>query len=150
MNVRLARVLLGFFFWCCLLVGCGGTYQGGGKTELAADERHILKLSTLWMDYKGTHKGKAPESAEELKKYAKTLKPEKLKQIGIEDVDKAFISPRDNQPYKLAKVSTEHGGMTRVLVYEQTGVGGVRKVASSMGNISEMSDEELRQHLPNP
>jgi hypothetical protein len=132
------------------LVGCS---QGPTKSDLPPEEKHILKLASLYSDFRGKN-GRPPKTIDELKAFAKKMSPEDLRQRGIEDVDKAFISPRDNQPYKLVPPQPpKRGGppMPIVVVYETTGVDGKRMVASGMGGGAfELDDEKLREHVPKP
>jgi hypothetical protein len=135
-----------------LLVGCR---KPPTKTDLAPEEKHILKLAALYSDYRSKH-GRAPSSLEELKTFARGMKKEDLASRGIDDIDKAFTSPRDNQPYKLVGPQpkpTGKGGppMPMVVIYEAKGVNGKRMVASGMGGGAfELGEDKLREHVPNP
>jgi len=140
--------LLGLLLACALVVGCtGGSKQGHAAKEQPAENNHILKVVSLWQDYK-TAIGHAPANADELKTWAKQQDQAKLTTHGIDDLDKAFVSPRDNQPYGLVQTGTQMGGMTKVLVYEKTGVNGKRLTASSMGTAAEVDDQEFKRWVP--
>jgi hypothetical protein len=112
---------------------------------MAPSEQHILRMVTIWMQYKREHKNKAPASVDELKAYAKKLSKEKQQQYGVDDPDKMFVSPRDNQPYGMNKVGAEMGGMNKVLFYEQVGVNGLRMTASTIGTVAELDESEFRR-----
>jgi hypothetical protein len=128
-----------------LLQACGGGDGGPVKTAMAPSESHILKIVTVWTEYKKDHRNKPPTSLDELKAYAKKLSKDKQKQLGIEDPDKMFTSPRDNQPYGLNRVGTEMGGMNKILFYEKVGVNGLRMTASTMGTVAEVDETEFRR-----
>ena len=128
-----------------LLAGCGGGGAVATKGEMAPEERHILKVASLYAQYKREHKEKAPASLDDLKAYAKKLPKEKQHQFGVEDPERMFISPRDNQPYGLNKVGPESEGMNRILVYEKVGVNGRRMTASPVGTVAEMDEGEFRK-----
>ena len=139
-SIRLGPLLLGVL----LLGGCG---RGGGvaKSELPSDQQHILKVASLCAQYKRENRAKLPTSIDELKAFAKKLSKEKQKQYGVDDVEKMFISPRDNQPYGINNTGSEHAGMTKILVYEQVGVNGKRMTASSLGTAQEVDEDEFRR-----
>jgi hypothetical protein len=140
-------VLLGLFAGCA---------DKPTKTDLPPEEKHILKIASLYIDFRSKN-GRPPKDADELKGFAKKMDPKDLAARGIDDVDKAFVSPRDNQPYKVIKpdaVKPAGKGappFPMVVIYEATGVGGKRMVASGMaGGAFEWDEERLKQHVPNP
>jgi hypothetical protein len=119
--------------------------------DLDPNERHIMQIVFLYKDFQGAHQGRGPRDAQELKTWAKGLKKDKLAAQGVEDLDKAFTSPRDNQPYVLvdpkAGRSGQGGRPPMLLVYEKTGVEGKRMGANGMGYAFEMNEERLKQML---
>ena len=85
-----------------LLIGCS---RGPTKTDLAPEEKHILKLASLYTDFRAKH-GRPPNDIEDLQGFARGMSKD--------DLDKAFISPRDNQPDKLVgEVKRTRGGPLR-------------------------------------
>jgi hypothetical protein len=135
------------------LAPLAGCTQGPTKTDLPPEEKHILKLASLYSDFRGKN-GRAPKTMDELKSFARRMSPDDLRARGIDDIDKAFTSPRDNQPYKLAPPQPpKRGGppFPMVIVYETTGVDGKRMVASGVGGGAfEMDEAQLREHVPKP
>jgi hypothetical protein len=115
-------------------------------------EKHILKIASLYADYRGTHKGNPPRNAEELKTWAKGLKKEQLAARGMEDLDSTFTSPRDHQPYVLVKPEAGQAGPggrpPMVWVYEQTGVDGKRMAAGAMGAAFQMDEAKFQELVP--
>jgi hypothetical protein len=142
------RTLLLLAAAACLFVGC---FRGPKKEDLDPGEKHILKIASLYMDYRGSHRGNPPRDAQELKNWAKDLKKEQLAARGMEDMESVFTSPRDNQPYVLVKPEAARAGAggrpPMVLVYEQTGVNGKRMAAGAMGGAAFEMDEESFQQL---
>jgi hypothetical protein len=135
------------------IAGCGEKVT---KSDLAPEEKHILKLASLYTDFRSKN-GRPPKDIDELKGFTRKMSQQDLAARGIDDIDKAFISPRDNQPYKLvppqAAKPVGKGGppMPMVVVYEQTGVNGMRMVASGVGGGAfELDDARLREYVPNP
>jgi hypothetical protein len=129
----------------CLFGGC---QRGPVRNDLDPNEKHIIKIVFLYMDFRGAHGGRAPKDAQELKNWAKGLKKEQLASRGIDDLDGAFISPRDNQPYVLVNPQAGRagpGGRPSMLwVYEKAGVEGKRMGANSMGYAFEMDEERFK------
>jgi hypothetical protein len=148
----------------CLALGMflAGCTQKGGDGPSAA-QTNMQNLMRLRNNYMGKHMGRDPASEEEFKKYAKGLKPEELKDMGITDIDACFVSPRDKQPYVInygAKFGTQSGmdkggkakeGMAPrthppVFAYEKTGSGGKRFVALAMGgSVVEVTEKQFTE-----
>jgi hypothetical protein len=67
-------------------------------------EDHLGKVAMLYNKFSRdpNHKGRPPKDGDELKKWAQSLGAEKLKsEYKIDNLDEAFISPRDKQPYTI-------------------------------------------------
>src|SRR5262249_40376007 len=139
--LRTAWRWLALALLACLAVGC----NPAATRELPADTVHILKLSSVYGAFRRAHNSKAPASVEELKGWVRGLPKEELGQLGIDNVDEAFTSPRDNQPYQMAPAQTNQPGaqfgVQRVVFYEKVGVNGKRMTVSSMGSASEMAED---------
>jgi hypothetical protein len=148
-DVTQTRSLLVLAAVACLFGGCS---RGPSRTDLSSDEKHILKITSLYTDFRGAHQGRVPRDARELKDWAKGLKKDQLDSHGIEDLDGAFISPRDKQPYVLVKPEMGRagpGGRPPMLwVYEKTGVDGKRMAANAMGYAFEMDEEQFKELVP--
>jgi hypothetical protein len=152
--ITLAKRLL-VFAAACVVGGCG---SGGPVGEdRKPDEKHITRIASLYTDFKSTHKGRPPRDTEELKNWVKGLKKEQLAARNITDLDTVFVSPRDNQPYVIAKPPPPPkrmgpgGGppaMGAVIVYEKTGVNGKHMAANGMGYAYELSPEDFKQQVP--
>jgi hypothetical protein len=136
----------------CLFGGCQG---GPVKTDLDPNEKHILKIISLYSEFRAAHRGKPPRDARALKSWAQRLKKEKLAERGIENLDDAFVSPRDKQPYVLVKPEAARpgpGGRPAMLwVYEKTvGGDGKRMAANPMGYAFKVDEERLKKLLGPP
>ena len=114
--------------------------------ELQPDKQPIVKVAKLYNEYRQVNKTVA-ENIDQLKAWAKKLKKDQLDKLGIDDVDAAFISPNDNEPYVLVKVNNRMGGMAPVLAYEKTGKNGVRFTVSSHATVRKLTDKELEETL---
>jgi hypothetical protein len=146
--LRTARRWPALTLFVCLAVGCSSS----GRRELPSETVHIMKLSALYGDFRRAHANKAPASVEELKGWARSLPKDKLGQLQIENLDDAFNSPRDNQPYQMAQPQANQPGaqfgVQRVVFYEKVGVNGKHMTVSSMGSFSELNEAELKRLVP--
>jgi hypothetical protein len=141
---------LGGFLVLGFLVGLGAGCNSTPQPELRQGQDHIMRVMSLAQQFRTKH-NRFPENADELKKWAQTLKPEELQKVGIENLETALVSPRDKQPYQFNKLGSgprAKMGMMPVLVYEKEGVKGKHQVASSMGNFNELTREQLKAEVP--
>jgi hypothetical protein len=128
---------------CGSAAGCGGTSPP--PPEKVADQQHIVQVVRLWTEYKRDHKNQAPTSGDQLKAWAKKLSADRLSQLSVKDVDTAFVSPRDGQPYGFRSPAKDNALGQGTIVYEQNGVSGKRMVASNIGSVSEIDDAEFQK-----
>jgi hypothetical protein len=113
--------------------------------EALLGEAETQRVLGLYTHYRSTTGGKPPPNADALKAWVKKLKKEELSQRGITDVDQAFISPRDQQPYVIVPPS----GSLGVVVFERKGVDGKRYVGTQQGSTLEIDESRLREQVPN-
>jgi hypothetical protein len=106
----------------------------------------------LWSQFTGQHQGKPPASKEEFQAFVKGLKPEVLSSMKIGDVEKQFISERDNKPYVILygqqAPAAGPGPSGGVMGYEQEGKDGKRIVAMSMGQVRLVDEAEFQKLVP--
>ena len=107
----------------------------------------LAMLYTLYMQ-----NNKAPLTNEqELITYAKSLKPEGLKSLGVDvaQVEQYLTSPRDGKPYRIIfKVQGGEPANPPVVAYEQAGVNGKREVGFMFGKVEEVDEARFRQLVP--
>ena len=104
----------------------------------------IQKLSSLCQQFAVSQR-KPPATIDELKAWAKKLPKEKLDAMGIDNVDEAVVSPRDQQPYVLVR----GGPQMMIQAHEKIGAGGKRYVLYSTGSVFEMGDDAFKQLMAN-
>jgi hypothetical protein len=132
------------------VVGCGRQHPVSTERDPTGAERAIMDLVSLYSAYKMAHGQQQPKDINELKAWVKKQKPETLKKWGVANVDEAFVSPRDKQPFVLNPIPrSAMGGQSQVLVYEKVGVDGKRQTISTQGTVSYYNEEELRIFVPN-
>jgi hypothetical protein len=69
----------------------------------------------------------------------------------ITEIDKLFVSSRDNKPYVVIYGTMPGGqgpGGAPVVAYEKEGVKGKRFVASALGAVVEVEEAEFRKMVP--
>jgi hypothetical protein len=113
------------------------------RAEVPPVEADIRSVVALYTDYRQAV-GKPP-TAEALKAWAKKLKKEALSQRGITDVDKVFVSSRDNLPF----VTVPPSGDLSVVVFERKGVDGKRFIGTQQGSAFEIDEAYFRANVPN-
>jgi hypothetical protein len=126
-----------------LIAGCGAKPVPPRQEA----EVHILNVMKLWAEYRHTF-NKVPASTAELTNWARSLKPDDLAKLGIQNLDEALVSPRDHEPYQVTPGKPNRMGIIPVVIYEKTGVAGKRLTASSMGQSGELNEEALRNTVP--
>lgn len=125
------------------LVGCGGE----GARERPEGEAPLKQFAVLYGHYLASHRGKPPRDAAQLKAFAKTVD---VKKFGVEDLERAFVSPRDGQPYVVVAQTAGVPDPSRpaVIAHEQTGKGGRRFVAFSTTAVEEVDDTRFAELVP--
>jgi hypothetical protein len=124
------------------VIGCGPNLPD--RVQPSAEAR-IAKLASICSKY-AVKQNKKPANIDELKSWAKRLSKAELDQLGIEDPDAAFVSPRDHQPYVLVK--SPGAGPGDVIAYEKTGEGGMHYIVTPYGRAFELDDAELKRRVP--
>jgi predicted small lipoprotein YifL len=145
---RLKWVVVLFFLVSLSVLGCG---HRQGSFEKPPDDKHILKVLSIWSAYRADHNNQQPANTEALKAWAQTLPPEKKQGLGIDNLDETFTSPRDHQPYRIApiKITGRPGPPTMTVIYESEGVDGKVMTAGGMGSVGLITKEQLKQDVPN-
>ena len=141
-KVMCCQAVLGLAAILPLANGCG---PSTGYKEQPSAAARIQRLASLCSKY-AIRQRKRPTSIEDLKAWAKNLDKTELTQIGLEDPNTAFVSPRDNQPYVV--VRSPGTGPGDVLAYEKTGEGGKHYIVTPMGSAFELDEAELKRRVP--
>jgi len=124
-----------------LAAGCNDRPQ---PRERPVEEVHIARFYSLYAGCRSSMKGKSPANAEQVREWAKKQPKDKLAQLGVEDVEAACISPRDNQPYVVVELVM---GMGPIVAHEKDGVAGRRLVVNSQGSVIDANEEQFQSLL---
>ena len=134
----------------CAVVGCGDS----GRSNKAEQESPLKPLAIFYGSFITQHQGKPPPGEPEFKAFLKeTVNADKLQaEFQITDIEKLFLSTRDNKPY-VVYYGTMPGGQgpggAPVVAHEKEGVKGKRFVASALGAVAEVDEAEFRKMVPN-
>lgn len=101
----------------------------------------ISTLGRLYGDFAAKN-GHGPKNEAEFKEYLNSLNEKSREALGLGNVDAAFTSPRDSQPYTVKYGLQGSGGGDKKpewnnVVEEKTGKDGVRWAASENGTVTE-------------
>lgn len=138
------QVMLGVAALVPFLNGCSKSEEVGAP-PLALSR--IQKLASVCREFAVANR-RQPANIEELKNWAKKLPQAQQTNLGIENVDEAFISPRDQQPYVIRGGAQKPGPMM-ILAHEKTGEGGKRYVVTTTGSVLELEDKAFNEVLAN-
>jgi hypothetical protein len=123
-----------------LLVGCGGPTGGSGKKETSR-----VRVLTMLYTRTSSQLGRNPKDEQEFKEKLKSYDLA-LDKAGVSSIDELFISERDGQP--LGIYYGPHPPGSDVVVYEQTGVDGMRYVGHRIGMVEEVDEAKFRELVP--
>jgi hypothetical protein len=126
---------------CWLIAGCDGTKNPAGAEVQTSKLRAI---AVLYNQYQSSQRRQPPENEAEFKAYLKTLPQSQLDAWKISDIDQAFVSDRDNEPYVILYGKQAASG--RLIGSEKHGKDGKRMVAHHTGQV-ELVDEAQFQKL---
>lgn len=124
-------------------LGCGGA---DSKSMIAdANDNNVKRLATAYSFFHLKNKFKGPQDETEFKKFISEQDPARMELAGIDvnDVDQLFVSERDEMPLKIRYgMNTRIRGPSLPVVFEETGVDGMRQVGFTNGSMQEVDDTE--------
>jgi hypothetical protein len=124
----------------CAAVGCGG---GGGDRPTTDAEKNLAALGSAIAAYT-SKMARPPSDLAQVKSWLKSVGAKKLQDLGITDVEKIFVSPRDNQAYLYAKPVELQ---SPIYAYEATGVDGKKQMVGYSLHVEEVSEDELQYQI---
>jgi hypothetical protein len=138
-----------------LLLGLGLAPLGCSRSDSppSESERNLKALSVFYGRFTGQNRGKGPTNEADFKKFVHSLNPEMISSFGLDpnNLDKAFISPRDNEPYGVAYTVSANSpganGVAPMVIWEQKGVHGKHYIADALGKIEEIDEATFQQRL---
>ena len=142
--------LAGFIlFVCCSIIALVGCKSENKPLKEASS--HLRPLAVLYGKYLSQNMGKPPADEKAFRDFIQAMPPAELDSYDAKSVDSLFISTRDQKPYVLIftpAAGPPMPGVASVVAYEQVGVGGKRYIATSLGEVKEITLAELQQLVP--
>jgi len=130
-----------------LAIGCSTQRESQDR-----EESNLKPLAIFYGQFTGQHQGQPPASEAEFKEFVRSLPSGDLASFNVSDAESLFTSSRDGEPYVIvygAPSGPPGPGGSPVIAYEQTGKGGKRFVASSMGAVEEVDEARFKELVPN-
>ena len=125
-----------------LFVGCG---ERNDPDSLIArgNQENIQRLANLYGGYQSRHGWMGPKDKETFLAFIQSIHERKLERMGIDksEIDGLFVSPRDNEEFKIRYGVAGGMGASAPVVFEATGEDGKRKVAFTAMRNEEVNAE---------
>lgn len=123
--------------------GCAGSSDAPPEPD--AKDR-LERFYNLYRAYADKNK-KPPPSEDALREFAAKLSPqERSDRLIGDDLEKIFVSPRDNEKFVVKYNVRPEPAVNRAVAWEAKGSQGLRYVALTMGYVVEYDDEQLKQY----
>ena len=125
------------------LTGCGGTDVN--SMIAAANDSNVKRLATLYSYFHIQNRNKGPKNEEQLRAFIEAQDANRLNRGGIDatKLDELFVSERDGEPFVVRYgVNTVIRGPSLPVVFESTGVDGMRQVGFCNGSMKEVDEDE--------
>ena len=136
---------------CCVLQsGCGGRGNAADDLVRRANKTNMNRLITMYAQYQRTNKGVGPKDEAKFKAFINESNTATLERMGVDPgaVDDIFISERDSEPFDIRfGVYGATRGSFQAIIFEKTGLKGVRQVGFSNREIWDVEDDQEYQDL---
>jgi hypothetical protein len=129
-----------------LLFVAGVTGCGERDSPPKLHESNLRVVAVLYSQFVSAHGGEIPHDADNFRTFVQSLGPGVLERAGLNGLDELLSSSRDGKPFGVHYKNVDWK-LNHVIAYEQEGVGGTRCIASDLGAVSEITDEQFRSRL---
>lgn len=137
-----------------ILLSLGCTVSKKEADNIAKEQSHIKSLAIMYCGYISQNQGRMPPNDQIFKQYVQAMIAKQSSDNKGPNAEEIFISERDQKPYVILFGRAAQSGPRNgpadlpVVIYEQDGVDGRRFVASSMGAIEEVDEEQFQRLVP--
>ena len=121
--------------------GCG---ERNGSPKL--HESNLRMVAVLYSQFVSAHGGEIPRDADDFRTFVLSLGPGVLERAGLTGLNELLLSSRDGKPFGVHYKNVDWR-LNHVIAYEQEGAGGTRCIASDLGAVSEITDEQFQSRL---
>ena len=122
-------------------IGCGGR-----NSTPKLHESNLRMVAVLYSQFVSAHGGERPRDADEFRAFIQSLGPGVLERAGLSGLDELMMSRRDGKPFAINYKSVDWK-LNNVIAYEQQGAGGTRCIASNLGAMSEITEQQFQSRL---
>ena len=140
------RFSLGLFVLLGTLVAITGCKGADAESMIAtSNNSNVKRLATLYSYFHIQNRNKGPKNEEQLRAFIEAQDANRLKRGGIDatKLDELFVSERDGEPFVVRYgVNTVIRGPSLPVVFESTGVDGMRQVGFCNGSMKEVDEDE--------
>ena len=109
-------------------------------------ESNLRVVAVLYSQFVSAHGREIPRDADEFRTFVQSLGPGILSRAGLSGLEELLLSHRDGKPFVVHYKNVEWK-LNHVIAYEQEGAGGTRCIASDLGAVSEITDEQFQSRL---
>jgi len=109
-------------------------------------ESNLRVVAVLYSQFVSAHGGEIPRDADNFGTFVQSLGPGVLERAGLSGLNELLLSRRDGMPFAIHYKSVDWK-LDHVIAYEQEGAGGTRCIASDLGAVSEITDEQFQSRL---
>ncbi len=127
-----------------LALGCGGSKDPKSMIA-AANDSNVKRLATMYSFYHLKNNFKGPKDEDTFRTFIEEQDPKRLSLADIDasKLDELFVSERDKEPFVVRYgKDTYVRGPSIPVVFEATGVDGMRQVGFCNGSMQEVDEEE--------
>jgi hypothetical protein len=109
-------------------------------------ESNLRVVAVLYSQFVSAHGGESPRDADSFGSFVQSLGPGVLERAGLSGLEELLLSRRDGKPFAVHYKSIDWK-LSHVIAYEQEGAGGSRYIASDLGAVSEITNEQFQSRL---
>ena len=136
-----AKIVALLLLFVAVALGCGGR-----NNTPKLHESNLRVVAVLYSQFVSAHGREIPRDADEFRTFVQALGPGVLDRAGLSGLDELLLSRRDGKPFAVHYKSIEWK-LNHVIAYEQEGADGTRCIASDLGAVSEITDEQFQSRL---
>ena len=109
-------------------------------------ESNLRVVAVLYSQFVSAHEREIPRDADDFRTFVQSLGPGVLERAGLSGLDELLLSRRDGKAFAIHYKCVEWK-LNHVIAFEQEGAGGTRCIASDLGAVSEITDEQFQSRL---
>ena len=120
-----------------VVTGCGER-----DSSPKVHESNLRVVAVFYSQFVSAHDGERPRDADDFRGFVQSLGPGVLERAGLSGVDELLVSHRDGRPFAIHYRSVDWK-LNNVIAYEQQGAGGTRCIASDLGAVAEITEQQF-------